>query len=69
MLLADDKGSRAIRENVWLTAWVHVASANDCKEPAAATKWADICLQRFDERFPKHAAKAAADAIATPPTP
>jgi hypothetical protein len=42
-----------IREKVWLHAWTMVASANDCKSPTAATKWADSCLEEFDKRFPR----------------
>lgn len=46
------------REQVWLTAWCMVATADNCTHKAAPTRWADECLQEFDKRFPA-AAEAA----------
>jgi hypothetical protein len=40
------------RINLWANAWVHTASASDCKSFNTATKWADEALKAFDERFP-----------------
>jgi hypothetical protein len=40
------------RKNLWANAWVHTASASDCKSYNTATKWADEALKAFDERFP-----------------
>jgi len=41
------------RKQLWANAWVHTASASDCKSPSTATSWADKALAAFDERFPK----------------
>lgn len=41
------------RKQLWANAWVHTASASDCKSPATATSWADKALAAFDDRFPK----------------
>lgn len=39
------------RKRLWADAWVHVASASDCKSHDTATKWADKALEEFDKRF------------------
>lgn len=39
------------RKNLWSNAWVHTASASDCKSYQTASKWADEALKAFDERF------------------
>jgi hypothetical protein len=39
------------REEVWARAWAAVASGWNTKAPDA-TRYADICLKEFDERFP-----------------
>lgn len=40
------------RKNLWANAWVHTASASDCKNCNTATQWADEALKAFDDRFP-----------------
>lgn len=44
-------GERPAREAVWLSAWLTVANANDCKKSETPTIWADACLRDFDARF------------------
>jgi hypothetical protein len=39
------------RDDVWARAWCAVASGWNTKAPDA-TRYADICLKEFDERFP-----------------
>lgn len=46
-----EKEGNVDRRQAWLSAWVAVATANDCKSPETATNWADKCLKAFDERF------------------
>lgn len=41
------------RRQLWIDAWCAVASAWNCKEPIAATSWADKALKEFDNRFNK----------------
>lgn len=41
------------RKEMWMNAWVGVASAWNCQDSAAATRWADCALKDFDSRFPK----------------
>lgn len=57
MRLDANKGEAVDRSQVWLAAWVSVATANDCKKPAVATDWADVCLADFDKRFPTQTAE------------
>lgn len=38
---------------VWLRAWCAVAGAVNCHEVEAANRWADQCLNAFNERFKK----------------
>ena len=40
-----------IRQQLWVNAWCSVANANDCKEAASATNWANKALQDFDKKF------------------
>jgi hypothetical protein len=39
------------REEVWMNAWVCIGASITCHETTTATKWADKCLDAFDERF------------------
>lgn len=39
------------RQTVWIQVWGAVANANDCKNSATATVWADKALADFDQRF------------------
>jgi hypothetical protein len=39
------------REEVWMKAWVCIGASITCHETTTATKWADKCLDAFDERF------------------
>ena len=40
-----------IRKNLWINVYIaYVGAANAIKEDGA-TKWCDIALKRFDERF------------------
>lgn len=57
MRLDANKGEAVDRSQVWLAAWVAVATANDCKQPKVATTWADHCLADFDRRFPPQPAE------------
>ncbi|TCR69719.1 hypothetical protein [Bosea sp. BK604] len=45
------KGEALDRTQVWLAAWVAVATSNSCLSAMVATDWADHCLKAFDERF------------------
>jgi len=56
-----------VRMNVWVHVWAMVASANDCKRPESATKFADECLSAFDARFPPTA--EAVEGANSQPTP
>lgn len=40
------------REEVWLSAWLGVATSSNCTKMAVPTEWADKCLEDFDKRFP-----------------
>jgi hypothetical protein len=40
-----------LRKKLWCDAWTLTASANDCKSPETATRWADNALKDFDKRF------------------
>lgn len=37
---------------VWLQAWLAVATAQSTKEYHVAQQWADRCLEDFKKRFP-----------------
>ena len=50
------KGEPLDRTQVWLEAWIAVATSSTCTSVDVAANWADHCLRAFDERFP--AAKA-----------
>lgn len=39
-------------EEIWIRAWMAVASASDCKESSVPGIWADNCLRKFKETFP-----------------
>lgn len=40
-------------EEIWLQAWTSTANAANCNRSETATNYADICLERFKERFEK----------------
>lgn len=42
------------RREVWLAAWNTVAGRLDAKERSVATKWADLCLEDYEEQFNDH---------------
>lgn len=46
-----------IEEEIWIRAWVAVASASNCTNPASPRNWADGCLNAFRERFNKEEEK------------
>lgn len=41
-----------MRKQLWLSAWVATASADNCTRVDVATTWADDALKAFDARFP-----------------
>lgn len=40
-----------VRQQVWSSAFNHVASSATCPKSDVAIRWADIALSAFDERF------------------
>lgn len=52
MNVAPRKGEAPDRAQVWLAAWLAVASSHTCLSAEVAANWADNCLHDFDERFP-----------------
>jgi hypothetical protein len=48
---AFEPSPKITREEVWVKAWASCANAVTCSETKTATKWADVCLAAFDERF------------------
>lgn len=52
-LLTTQENHEELRKKLWVNAWVNVAAAATCTDPKAATRWADIALNDFDERFKK----------------
>lgn len=49
MNLSDNPKIR--RMQVWLAAWTHTAGSNSCVHINVPTRYADRCLQDFDQRF------------------
>lgn len=47
-----NKNVEVSREQVWLIAWISVASLSNTNKKDVATVWADECLKEFDIRFP-----------------
>ena len=42
---------QAIRKQLWVNVYVSYVGAANATNPDGASKWADIALVRFDERF------------------
>lgn len=53
MNLDKNKDGTIHREQVWLSAWIAVATSSNCSDIKIANVWADKCLMEFDVRFPK----------------
>lgn len=53
------KGEPLDRTQVWLEAWIAVATSSTCVSVGVAANWADNCLKDFDERFPAQPIPAA----------
>lgn len=51
MNILTQKGEPVDRTQVWLTAWIAVATSASCMSSDVATTWADRCLRDFDARF------------------
>lgn len=47
-----DKDGEVARRQVWLSAWLAVATSDSCYSKDAPAAWADRCLEAFDSRFP-----------------
>lgn len=39
------------RRQVWANVWAMTANANDCKHTSTATRYADVAMQEYDNRF------------------
>ena len=45
------------RQEVWVRAWCVVAEDFNVDDTNVAVRWADACLESFDERFPEKTTK------------
>ena len=55
-----DKDHEQQRKRLWCEIYIAYVRASNSTEPDGGQQWADVALKRFDERFPKPLATAAA---------
>ncbi|RKZ95339.1 MAG: hypothetical protein DRQ40_03885 [Gammaproteobacteria bacterium] len=48
---AQTQARKIMRQHVWSQAWFSTASAANCTKVESATRYADVCLEEFNERF------------------